>query len=273
MRRLRRTLACCTLAFAVTPAICGPEDSAAKKALDHYRQASSLYVERRFGAAAEQLELSLKLDATQVRPAKLLGLCRQLLGDLTGARGALRLATEIDPQDAEAWFFLGRVYWILNFFEQAREALLTSVRLDPRDYRSRECLALTFEALSDFDHALIEYEAATRLNDARPQPSNTPPLNHGAFLLKTGRLAESEALLKRAKSLKGDDWQVRFELGKLYSRSGNLVAARDELRAAAAAGTATGENRARVYRLLATVSARLGDNDEAARALAEAGRR
>ncbi len=142
----------------------------------------------------------------------------------------------------------------------------------PNNHRSRECLALTFEALSDFERALMEYEAASKLNDARSQPSNTPPLNYGAFLLKTGRLAEGEALLKRARSLKPDDWQARFELGKLYSRSGDLLSARDELRAAVAAGTAAGEDRARVYRLLATVSARLGDNEEAARALAEAGR-
>jgi tetratricopeptide (TPR) repeat protein len=274
MARLCRIwLACWALVSAANPALCVPDDAAAKRAVEHYTEASKLYVQRQFGKAAEQLELSLKLDSGQVRPAKLLGLCRQLTGDMIGARDALRSATQIDPKDAEAWFFLGRVCWILNFFDEARESLLTSVRLDPRDYRSRECLALTFEALGDFDRTLIEYRAAVSLNEARPQPSNTPPLNYGAFLLKTGKLDESETHLKRARGLKPDDWQARFELGKLYSRSGKLAAARDELRGAVAAGTASPGNRARIYGLLATVLARLGDDAEAARALAEAERR
>jgi tetratricopeptide (TPR) repeat protein len=144
------------------------------------------------------------------------------------------------------------------------------VRLNAGDFRSRECLALTFEALSDFDRALIEYQAAVKLNDARQQPSHTPPLNYGAFLLKTGKLAESEAQLKRARSLKPDDWQARFELGKLYSRSGKLVDAREALLGAIAAGTGRAGDRARIYRLLATIHARLGDAEAAERAVREA---
>ncbi len=272
MRGLRRTELGLWALACITPVLCRGEDAALKKAVEHYQQASDLYVQGRYKAAAEELELSLKLDK-QVRPAKLLGLCRQLLGDLAGARDAFLLATQIGPGDAEAWFFLGRVYWIQNFFEPARDALLTSVRINPGDFRSRECLALSFEALSDFDRALAEYQAAVKLNEARRQPSNTPPLNYGAFLLKIGKLPESEAQLKRARSLKPDDWQARFELGKLYSRSGKLVDARDELLGAIAAGTAKGEQRARVYRLLATVSARLGDTEAAARAVQEAEKR
>ncbi|HOL72674.1 MAG TPA: tetratricopeptide repeat protein [Bryobacteraceae bacterium] len=251
------------------PVLCRAGGSDPKKAFEHYRRASDLYVQKQFQAAAEELERSLKLDK-QVRPAKLLGLCRQLLGDLEGAVEAFRLATRLAPKDAEAWFFLGRVYWIQNFFDSARDALLTSVRLDSNDFRSRECLALTFEALGDFDRALAEYRAAVKLNDRRPQPSNTPPLNYGAFLLKTGDLAESEAQLKRARSLKPDDWQARFELGKLYSRTGKLTEARDELLAAAAAGTAQQEDRARILRLLATIHARLGETGAAQQALREA---
>lgn len=272
MRGLRRTELALWAMACIGPLLCRGDDAAAKKAFEHYRQASTFYVQGRFKAAAEELEVSVKLDSKQVRPAKLLGICRQLLGDLAGARDAFRLATQAGPGDAEAWFFLGRVYWIQNFFEPARDALLTSVRLDPGDFRSRECLALSFEALGAFDRALAEYEGAVKLNDARKQPSNTPPLNYGAFLLKTGKLSESEAQLKRARSLKPDDWQARFELGKLYSRSGKLVDAREELLGAVAAGTAKGGNRARVYRLLATIHARLGDTEAAARAVREAER-
>jgi Tfp pilus assembly protein PilF len=242
----------------------------AEQALEHNRRASAFYAQGRFRAAAEELERSLTLDSKQVRPAKLLGLCRQLLGDLDGAREAFRLAIEAGPRDAEAWFFLGRVYWVQNFFEQARDALLTSVRLDPGDPRSRECLALAFEALGDFDRALAEYQAAVKLNDSRPQPLNTPPLNYGAFLLKIGNLSGSEAQLKQALSLQPDDWQARFEMGKLYIRSGKFTEARDELLGAIAAGTARGGDRARVYRLLATVYARLGDDAAAAWAVREA---
>ncbi|HOK45148.1 MAG TPA: tetratricopeptide repeat protein, partial [Bryobacteraceae bacterium] len=108
------------------PVLCRAGGSDPKKAFEHYRRASDLYVQKQFQAAAEELERSLKLDK-QVRPAKLLGLCRQLLGDLEGAVEAFRLATRLAPKDAEAWFFLGRVYWIQNFFDSARDALLTSV--------------------------------------------------------------------------------------------------------------------------------------------------
>lgn len=212
----------------------------------------------------------MKLDPGQLRPTRLLGLCRQLLGDLDGARDAFRQATRLDPRDAEAWFFLGRVYWIQNFFDQARQALETAIRLDPRDFRSHECLALTFEALADFDRALAEYRESVKLNDARPQPSHTPPLNFGALLFKAGRLEESEVQLKRARELNPRDWQARFELGKLYGRLGKFDAAVEELRSALAGGTAGIDDRARVYRVLARVYSQMGRPEDAARAAADA---
>ncbi len=248
-----------------------PADRTAReKANQLYRSASSLYLERRYAASADELVKSLELDPRQPRAAKLLGLCYQLTDRLDKAEAVFSQAAELDAKDPEVWFFLGRVYWVQNFFDKALPALETALRLDSRDARIHELLALTLEAQGQVSRALKEYEEAVRWNESRPSRMHTPHLNYGAFLHKLNRLEESEKQLLKSKALNPEDWQTRFELGKLYYDQFKLDRAADELQAALKASTVNGRDRARVGRILARVYYASGRELDAQAALARA---
>src|SRR4030043_479445 len=49
--------------------------------------------------------------------------------DLKGARGVAKLLTEIRPDDAEAWYFLGVLNGALGAFNEAQNNLVRSLEL------------------------------------------------------------------------------------------------------------------------------------------------
>jgi len=240
-----------------------PDPTARAKAFAYYQQASKLYLEGRYAAAADELARSLRLDPQQPRATRLLGICYQLTDRPDEAEKAFLHASTLDAKDAETWFFLGRVYYVQNFFDKALSVLETALRLDSRDARIHELLALTLEAQGDTDRALKEYGEAVRWNGMRQNRTNTPHLNYGVFLHKLNRLDESEKQLLTSRDLNRKDWQTHFELGKLYHDQTKLEAAAEELVAALKTGTAGEEDRVRVYRLLGRVYYQMGREQDA----------
>lgn len=74
--------------------------------------------------------------------------------------------------------------------------------------------------------------------------------------------------MKRSNELEPAAWAPRFELGKLYLRTDNLIAAERELISASKAPTASRQERSRIYHLLARVYFALGRDADAQKALA-----
>jgi Tfp pilus assembly protein PilF len=187
-----------------------------------------------------------------------LGLSYQLAGQLDRAESNFKDATVLAPEDAEAWFYLGRIYYIRNFFDRALFALQAAAKYAPKDARIRECLALTLEATGDWGTAELEYQHAMR-GDRQPE---TLAMNYGAMLLKLGHPAESEKLLVQAAGRMPEVWQARFELAKLYCQTERFEAALKELKAAMDCAPKP-EEAARTHGLMAVAYSRLGRHEEA----------
>lgn len=229
------------------------------------RRASEFYAGRQFDKAIAELQRSLALDARQIGPAKLLGLCYQLTGREEEAERILLKATQLDTKDAEAWFFLGRAHYARNFFDRAVAALETAQRLNPRSGRILEQLGLALEAAEQTERAAEAYEEALKHN---PPPS--AHLNYGMLLYKLNRLDESEAQLRRAKAADPQDWRACFELGKVYSRRRKNAEAALELEAALKMRIQDADQTARISHLLGQVYLRMGRDEDARKMLAEA---
>src|SRR5258705_8266454 len=95
-------------------------------ASEYYRAGSKAFVEQRLDAAIDALSKSLALESKQLGAVRLLGLSYQLAGQLDRAESSFKDATVLAPEDAEAWFYLGRIYYIRNFFDRALFALQTA---------------------------------------------------------------------------------------------------------------------------------------------------
>lgn len=234
----------------------------ARTAIQHYQEGSRAFVEQRFDAAIAALKQSLALDAKQLGAVRLLGLSYQLAGKLEEAELQFEAACRLAPNDAESWFYLGRLRYVRNDFDKALTALQTAAKHGPGDPRIRECLALTLEATGDWPSAEREYRLAMRATAKLPA---TLPLNYGALLLKLNRLAESEPLLKRAAAEMPSSWQARFELAKLYCQTDRFEAGLAELKAALESSP-NAEEKARTYGLMAVTYSRLGRPEEARQA-------
>ena len=236
-----------------------------RTAIEYYQEGSRAFAGQRFDSAIEALKQSIAIDPKQVGAVRLLGLSYVLTGQLNEAESEFKDACRLAPNDAEGWFYLGRLYHVRNFFDKALDALQTAMKFGPNDARIREILALNYEATGDSIAAEREYQRAMRLG----QQPKTLPLNYGALLLKLNRPSESEPLLVRAASEMPAFWQARFELAKLYYQTERFEAALKELKAALASAPKPDEA-SRTHGLMAVVYSRLGRSEEARLAAAAA---
>ena len=236
-----------------------------RTAFEYYQEGSRAFVEQRFDRAIEALKQSIALDPKQVGAVRLLGLCYVLTGQLNEAESQFKDACRLAPNDAEGWFYLGRLYHVQNFFDKALNALQTAMKLSPNEARIREILALNYVAIGDVTAAEHEYQRAVQFG----QQPKTLPLNYGALLLKLNRPSESEPLLVRAAKEMPALWEARFELGKLYYQTERFEAALKELKAALASSPKPDEA-SRTHGLMAVVYSRLGLQDKARLAAAAA---
>jgi Flp pilus assembly protein TadD len=231
----------------------------AQPAMQYYQEGSRAFVEQRLEAAIVALKQSLVRDPKQLGAMRLLGLSYQLAGRLDEAELQFETACRLAPNDAESWFYLGRLRYVRNNFDKALTALQTAAKNSPGDARIRECLALTLEATGDWTAAEREYRLAARAGVKQPA---TLPLNYGALLLKLNRTAESEPLLQRAAAELPSSWQAHIELAKLYCHTDRFEAGLGELKAALASSP-TAEERARTHGLMSAAYSRLGRHEEA----------
>ena len=236
-----------------------------RAAFEYYQEGSRAFVEQRFDRAIETLKQSIALDPKQVGAVRLLGLSYVLTGQLNEAESQFKDACRLAPNDAEGWFYLGRLYHVQNFFDKALNALQTAMKLSPNEARIREIHALNYVAIGDVTAAEREYQRAMRFG----QQPKTLPLNYGALLLKLNRPSESEPLLVRAAKAMPAFWEARFELGKLYYQTERFEAALKELKAALASSPKPDEA-SRTHGLMAVVYSRLGLQNEARLAAAAA---
>jgi len=205
------------------------------------------------------LALSLDPDSPEALVAR---------GRLLGARGrpqeareALERAVRLDPENAEAHYRLG----VLAFRGKRHDVAATHfekvVALRPVDALAYDYLALSLEALGDAARAEGAWRRALEVNE-RPFLDPLLDYNYGRFLLRQGRLEESQPHLDRAAKLLPDRRGVHYERAKLKLALKEYPAARADAERALGVPDPGGlVLDLQVYYLLSTVYARLGESD------------
>src|SRR5258706_8064272 len=190
------------------------------------------YVMQREGKDAESAETYTKAGQHRTPTGddlKIVGLDYVLLNDYPDAIKWLEKAVEAEPENKEAWYFLGRAYYTKSSIPEARKAFLTVLQLDPRDAKAENNLGLILESEAQPDAAMDAYRKAIQWQEQSVRPSEQPYLNLGSLLMEQSQVGEAVPPLQKAVELAPKDAICRLKLGTAYLRLGKLADAQRDL--------------------------------------------
>ena len=190
------------------------------------------FVLHRENRPAESLAVYTKAAAI-TRPTsddlKIVGLDYVLLDDYSDSIKWLQKAVEFDPQNKDAWYYLGRAYYSTGRLPDARKSFLHILSLDAHDSRAENNLGLILETEGRTAEAAEAYRQSIAWQQPSPHPSEQPYVNLGSLLLEEGANSEADSALRKAVELAPANAYCHLKLGMLYHKSGRLKEAQSEL--------------------------------------------
>jgi len=193
------------------------------------------YVAFREDKPAESLRLFS--DASKLNPATandltIAALDYVLLNQYSDAAHYLELALQMNPEDVEARYHLGRVRYQQNQFDLAISAFQAVIKRDPANVKAFDNLGLSLEAKNQVEAAATAYQKAIQLDEAAASHSEQPYLNLGVLLAKSSHFDQAITLLARASEIAPGEFKVQYELAKAYFDSAQWEPARERAEAA-----------------------------------------
>ncbi|MDQ6700185.1 MAG: tetratricopeptide repeat protein, partial [Acidobacteriota bacterium] len=155
---------------------------------DAFERGMAAFRKRDFPAAESELTKVVREHPSSARAWKLLGMVYSSQDKYELAEGPLRRACQIDAQEENACYYLGRLYFTVSRLAES----LDSYSKAPLNGRVLLGRALTLEAMSRPGEAELDYKRAIAGGETRAS------IDYGLFLFKQGRGAESLAVLRKA---------------------------------------------------------------------------
>ena len=190
------------------------------------------YVLNRENRPAESLEIytrATKITAPTGDDLKIVALDYELLNDNSEAIRWLERSVAMDPENKEAWYYLGRAYYTATRIPDARAAFEHVLRLQPQDPRAENNLGLIFESGGKTDDALAAYRNAIAWQEDNAPSAEQPFLNLGSLLVTLDRAEEAISPLRKAAELASTNSQCHMRLGTAYLHLNRLDEAQKEL--------------------------------------------
>ena len=221
------------------------------------------YVRFRQDRPKDSLDLfarAAKLKGPQASDLKIAALDYVLLNDYISAARYLERSLQLNPDDIEARYHLGRVRYQQNQFDAAIDAFQEVLRHNPQDVKAEENLGLCLEAKNQNNAAITAYRKAIELESDAPSRSEQPYVDLGKLLTTLNRGEDAIPVLSQAVAIKPQSPIARYELGRAQLYAGHIDKARMQLEESVHLDPS---NRSAHY-LLGRVYKRMGKNDEAA---------
>jgi len=155
-----------------------------------------------------------------------------LLDDYPDAIRWLERAVQINPNNADVWYALGRCYYTQSSFKNAEQAFLKTLALNSKNEKATENLGLTYKAENRPTDAEQSFRTAISLADSNPQSDEWPFLNYGEFLIDQGRATEAMTQLERALAKNPKCAACHEKLGRALSANGDFKQGVTQLEAA-----------------------------------------
>ena len=188
-----------------------------------------------------------------------------LLKDLADAERWLLYATAHFPENAKAWYLLGRTQYNLDHAAAAAASFRRQLELQPREVRAEYNLGLALEKLDKPAEAEAAYRTAMGWQGGLAVRDAQPYLDLGMLLLAQRRVEEALAPLQEAVLVGPRNALARQELGVALEALGRDAEAVTALKEA----TALAPSAEQPHFLLGRVYRRMGRAAEAKAEFAE----
>jgi tetratricopeptide (TPR) repeat protein len=159
--------------------------------------------------------------AAQLRPPsandfKVIAVDYVLLGDFLDADQWFTKALEMNPSDADGWYYLGRTKYNENRFSQAIDAFHTCLKLDAHNVKAEDNLGLSYEGLNQVEEATQAFRTAIAWQAGAGERDAQPYLNMGMLLLEQEHPEASLPYLEKGVDIAPQSPKAHEQLGRAY---------------------------------------------------------
>lgn len=148
---------------------------------------------------------------------KTVGLDYLLLKDLPSAEKWLTASVALNPQDAQAWFYLGRTKYSETKYAGAIEAFAHCLKIDPENVVAEYNVGLSYEGLNQNDEAIQAYQNAIAWEAKNGAKSPDPFVGLARLYLHQNQPEKALSYLEQAVAAFPQVGLAHEELGKAYS--------------------------------------------------------
>jgi Flp pilus assembly protein TadD len=192
----------------------------------HFALGAMLRQQGRFDDAFDEITQSAQLMPDFPENHSGLAYIFYLLDDGPNAIAEARTALSMDPQNAEAYQFLGLALYSNGQYRAAAHAYVESLARDADNVDTYYDMGITLHADGNVPAAINAYRQAIHLKPAFWQAHS----NLALILHEQNKLEEAIAEYREAKRLAPEEASVRNNLGNTYCDKGDFDAAMLELR-------------------------------------------
>jgi Flp pilus assembly protein TadD len=173
-----------------------------------------------------------KLRDPSALDLKIVALDYVLLRDYVDADKWLTKSVELNPNDSEAWYYLGRAKYSEERFPEAVHVFEECLTRDPKNVKAEDNLGLSYAALGRRDEAITAYQKAIAWQSESLVKDSGPFVDLGMLLLDEDRPGDAVSYLSQAVVISPNESRAHAGLGKAYSKLNKLAKAQDELETA-----------------------------------------
>jgi tetratricopeptide (TPR) repeat protein len=175
------------------------------------------YVLFREDKPTESLQLftdGAKLRSPTADDLKIVSFDYVLLNDYVDAGHYLETALQMDPNNLDARYYLGRVRYQQNRLDDAIAAFREVLGRNPGSVKAEDNLGLCLEGKYQVDQAIAAYQKAIALDESSLVHTEQPYLNLGILEAKHNNDREALLLLAKAQKIAPQSAEVHYQLAK-----------------------------------------------------------
>jgi tetratricopeptide (TPR) repeat protein len=194
----------------------------------HFVLGSVLFREAKAVESLAEFTVGARTGRPKADELKIVASDYVLLRDYTDADTWFSEVTRESPNDALAWYLLGRTKYNENRFSEAVSSFEQALALRPKYVEAENNLGLSWQALNNPEKAKEAFQAA--INWQGDAPSDPQPfLNLGTMLCDESAYDRAIPLLAKAATLNPENPRTHEELSRAYEAQRNLPNAQSEL--------------------------------------------
>ena len=199
----------------------------------HFLLGYALFREEKAKESLAEFTAGAKYRRPRADELKVVAADYVMLGDYGDAEKWFSQVVAETPNDADAWYLLGRTKYNESQFAAAVSDFERALALRPKYVEAENNMGLAWKGLNERAKAQAAFQEAIDWQGNAPADAQ-PFLNLGTLLAETNQFDRAIALLSQARSLAPKNPAVHEELGKAYLAINKLPAAQSEFEAAIA---------------------------------------